>query len=212
MLFGNAVWECCLPEGNQEMIMQSLKVIQDQLRESAQLKLKLAEEMPEKLLAVAEELTACLKSGKKILLCGNGGSAADAQHLAAELVGRFRKERRALAALALTTDTSILSAVGNDFSFEEVFSRQVEALGNAGDVLAAISTSGASKNVLAAIRKAKSTGLRTIALLGNRGGQMAALVDHAIIVPSSDAQRIQECHITIGHILCELVESSIVQG
>lgn len=192
--------------------MQSLKIIQEQLHESARLKLQLAEEMPEKLLAVAEELTACLKSGNKILLCGNGGSAADAQHLAAELVGRFRKERQGLAALALTTDTSILTAVGNDFSFEEIFSRQVEALGNAGDVLVAISTSGTSKNVLAAIRKAKSLGLRTIGLLGNQGGQMAALVDHALVVPSSDAQRIQECHITIGHILCELVESSIVQG
>jgi len=189
--------------------MGSLQAIQRQLRESAALKLKLAEELPEKILAAAQELVTCLKRGKKILLCGNGGSAADAQHLAAELVGRLRKERRGLAAIALTTDTSILTAVGNDYSFDEVFSRQVEALGNTDDVLIGISTSGNSVNVLEAIRTAKSLGLRTVALLGNRGGQIAPLVDHAIIVPSSDTQRIQECHITIGHILCELVESEV---
>lgn len=189
--------------------MEAQKVIENQLRESAELKLKLAEEFPERLTAAAGELTTCIRNGNKVLLCGNGGSAADAQHLAAELVGRFRKERRGLAALALTTDTSVITAVGNDFSFEEIFSRQVEALGNAGDVLVAISTSGTSKNVLAAVRKAKSMRLRTIGLLGSRGGQIAALVDHAIVVPSSDAQRIQECHITLAHILCELVESSL---
>jgi D-sedoheptulose 7-phosphate isomerase len=191
------------------MMYEASKVIKEQLRESAELKLKLAKELPRQLTAVARELTTCLKNGNKVLLCGNGGSAADAQHLAAELVGRFRKERRGLAALALTTDTSVLTAVGNDFSFEEIFSRQVEALGNAGDVLVAISTSGTSKNVLAAVRKARSMRLRTIGLLGSRGGQIAALVDHAIIVPSSDAQRIQECHITLAHILCELVELSL---
>ncbi len=155
----------------------------------------------------AKALTKCLKAGGKILLCGNGGSAADSQHIAAEFVGRFQKERRALPAIALTTDTSALTALGNDYSFEIVFSRQVEALGQKGDVLIGFSTSGNSKNVVEAVKRAKSLGLVTITLTGNDGGQLAPLSDIKIIVPSKVTARIQESHITISHSICELVES-----
>lgn len=155
------------------------------------------------------ELGRAIRAGGKILFCGNGGSAADAQHFAAELVGHLRRERRALAAIALTTDTSILTAVGNDYAFKEIFARQVQALGLPGDVFIGISTSGNSENVLVAAQTAQKQGMTTIGLLGNDGGKIAAAVDHKIIVPSKDTQRIQECHVLIGHIWMEMIEHGL---
>ena len=154
----------------------------------------------------AHVLLTALKSGNKILFFGNGGSASDSQHLAAEFVGRYEKERKALPAIALTTDTSILTAIGNDYSFDKIFERQIEALGREGDVAVGISTSGNSKNVAMGIAKAKSLGLKTIAFLGRSGGEIKPLADIAIVVPSQKTARIQECHILIGHILCERVD------
>ena len=155
---------------------------------------------------VAVRITDCLLAGNKILWCGNGGSAADSQHLAAELVGRFRQTRRAFPSIALTTDTSVLTAIANDGSYDEVFERQVEALGQPGDVLVGISTSGNSKNVCAALAKARELGLFTVAMTGQTGGRMATLADVCLRVPSSDPARIQEAHILCGHILCEWIE------
>ncbi len=151
-------------------------------------------------------ITAALKSGNKILIFGNGGSAADSQHFATELVSRFQKEREAYAAIALTTDTSLLSAIGNDYDFSRVFARQIEALGCAGDVAFAISTSGGAKNVAAAVQTAKAKGLKTIALTGGTGGGLAQEADLALIVPSKTTARIQEIHILIIHIICQLIE------
>ena len=158
---------------------------------------------------IAALLTSTLKNKGKILFMGNGGSAADAQHLAAEFVGRFKKNRAPLAALALSTDTSILTAVGNDFGFEEVFTRQVEALGKAGDVVVGISTSGNSKNIIAAIKKAKQLGMKTIGFTGKQEGELNKITDIALSIPSSDTPRIQEMHILAGHIICEIVETQI---
>lgn len=152
-----------------------------------------------------------LKSGNKLLICGNGGSAADAQHIAAEFVVRLSHEleRPGLAALALTTDSSILTAGGNDLGFDHIFARQVEALGQPGDLLIGITTSGNSKNVIEAVQTAREKGMKTIGLLGNDGGKCKKLMDLPIIVPSVSVQHIQEAHITIGHILVELVERSL---
>lgn len=156
--------------------------------------------------AIAEAMTKALRAGGKILWCGNGGSAADSQHLAAEIVGRFRRQRRGLPSVALTTDTSILTAVANDYGFERVFSRQVEALGVAGDLLVGISTSGNSRNVLAAMEMARSQGMVTVAFTGAGGGGIVALADHVFAVSSRDAARIQEAHILAGHMLCDWIE------
>lgn len=156
--------------------------------------------------AAAELCRAALAGGKRILLCGNGGSAADAQHAAAELTGRFRRDRPALAAIALTTDTSALTAIANDYGFEQVFARQVEALGRPGDVLVAISTSGHSPNVLAAVARAGALGMKTIALSGRDGGKLAALCDLALVVPAAETERVQEAHIFLLHCLCAAVE------
>ena len=158
---------------------------------------------------MAAHCLACYQNTGKILFAGNGGSAADAQHLAAELVSRFYFNRPALASIALTTDTSILTAVGNDFGFEDVFSRQVEALGNKGDVFIGISTSGNSKNILKAIETAKSQGVFTIGLTGKGGGAMSSLCDLTIQIPSNETPRIQEAHILIGHSLCEYLETAL---
>ena len=149
----------------------------------------------------------CIKNGGKILLCGNGGSAADAQHIAAEIVGRFKKERKGMAAIALTTDTSILTSVGNDYGYDYIFARQVEALCNANDVLIGITTSGNSANVVRAIEAANEIGATTIGLTGGNGGKMSALCKHNIIAPSSVTARVQEAHIFIGHCLCEILET-----
>lgn len=153
----------------------------------------------------------CIRKGGKIMFAGNGGSAADSQHLAAELIGRFMKDRRPMAGVALTTDTSIISAVANDYSFDDIFSRQVEGLGRKGDVLFGISTSGNSPNILKAIEKAGSMGIVTIGLTGNGGGKMARVVDCLIDVPyKGKSARIQEVHILIGHTLCELIEDAVL--
>src|SRR2546421_5408766 len=147
-----------------------------------------------------------LKNGNKILICGNGGSAADAQHIAAELVGRYEKERRGWPAIALTTDTSALTALANDYGYELVFARQVQALATSGDVLIAISTSGNSANILAAVKQARDLGCVAIALTGAGGGQLAKICDASVVVPSDRTSRVQEAHITIGHLWCELVD------
>lgn len=158
----------------------------------------------------AKRVHACLTAGGKVLWMGNGGSAADSQHLAAELVGRFILERKGFAAIALTTDTSVLTAVSNDYGFEEVFSRQLEALCQEGDVVVAISTSGNSPNICAGLRTAKTLGAFTIALTGQTGGRARALVDLCIAVPSPEGPRVQEAHILIGHSVCEWVEKAFV--
>jgi len=150
-----------------------------------------------------------LTAGKKILLCGNGGSAADAQHIAAELVGRYERQRRAFPAVALTTDTSALTALSNDYGYETVFARQVEALATSGDVLIAISTSGKSPNILKAAEKARALGCRTIALAGCSGEPLAGQCDLAVVVPSERTSRVQEAHITIGHLWCEMVDAML---
>jgi len=150
--------------------------------------------------------TECLKNGGKILLFGNGGSAADAQHIAAELTGRYKTERRGLPAIALTTDTSALTAIGNDYGYDMVFERQVEALANKEDLLIGISTSGNSKNVLKALRLGKDMGCKTIGFSGKDGGEMGEVCNLNIVVPSSDTPRIQEMHIMIGHIICQSID------
>ena len=162
----------------------------------------------DRIVAQADDMAERLRRGGRILVCGNGGSAADAQHLAAELSGRYVKERRALAGIALTTDTSALTAIGNDYGFDQIFSRQVEALGRPGDVLVGISTSGNSGNVIAAVEAARSLGVKTIGILGRDGGRLASLVDDALIVPSKVTARIQEVHEMVFHFWCEALDES----
>ena len=154
-------------------------------------------------------IASALGAGRKLMLCGNGGSAADSQHIAAELTGRFIQDRRPLAALALTTDTSALTCIANDYSFEDVFARQVAGLGAAGDCLIGISTSGNSRNVIKAVEAARAIGMPVIGLLGRDGGALRALCDVSIIVPSATTARIQEAHILIGHTLCGMVETAL---
>lgn len=154
-------------------------------------------------------LAQTLGAGGKILFCGNGGSAADSQHLAAELTGRFIKDRRPLAALALSTDTSALTCIGNDYSFDEVFARQVQGLGRSGDVLLGISTSGNSRNVIRAVEEARAAGMQVVGMLGRDGGALRELCDVSIVVPSQVTARIQESHILIGHTLCGLIEQRL---
>lgn len=165
--------------------------------------------------AIAEaglRLAAALGHGHKVFFFGNGGSAADAQHLAAELVGRFETDRRALAAMALTVNTSSLTAIGNDYSFDEIFSRQLEALGAPGDVAVGISTSGNSRNVLQAVATANARGMFTMALTGESGGKLKPLVRHCLCAPSAHTARIQEMHILAGHIICEIVEQELFRS
>ena len=158
---------------------------------------------------IAEAMTESLRLGHKILLCGNGGSAADSQHIAAEFVGRFKRERRSLPALALTTDTSILTAIGNDYAYEQVFSRQVEGLGEQGDVLIALSTSGNSKNILEAVKAAKARGITTVGLTGSGGGALKSIADLCFQAQSTETPHIQEVHITALHALSEVVEDQV---
>ncbi|MFZ0747364.1 MAG: D-sedoheptulose 7-phosphate isomerase [Terracidiphilus sp.] len=160
---------------------------------------------------IAGEMTRAIFAGKKVLWCGNGGSAADSQHLAAELMGRFRRERRGLPSIALTTDTSILTAIGNDYGYEKVFRRQVEALCVKGDVLVGISTSGNSRNVCAALETAREMGAFTVALTGEGGGAMAKIAEMTLRIASKDTARIQEGHILCGHMLCDWIELSICE-
>ncbi len=181
------------------------------LDESAETKLKMKETCRESILRAVDLLVAAYKNGNKLLLCGNGGSAADCQHIATEFMVRLSHhiQRPALPAIALTTDTSNLTAGGNDIGFENIFARNVEGLGNAGDVLLAISTSGNSPNVLKAIEMAKQKRISVIAFLGGSGGKIKDLVDIAVVIPSANTQRIQEGHITSAHIICELVEEEL---
>jgi D-sedoheptulose 7-phosphate isomerase len=175
-------------------------------RESAAVKVRFAEEYASRIEAVARQMADVLRSGGKLLFFGNGGSAADAQHLAAEFVNRFQVDRMALAAVALTTDSSAITSIANDLGFDQVFSRQVEALGRPGDLVIAISTSGNSANVLRGVQAARRIGCRTVGLTGGSGGALASAVDDAFVVPSTETPRIQETHITLGHALCALVD------
>jgi len=181
------------------IVQESLSVKQAVLNDSSLL---------QTIMTLGQEMSGALAAGRKILLFGNGGSAADAQHIAAELVGRFSRERRALPALALTTNTSTVTAVGNDYSYDRIFARQVEAFGASGDVAIGISTSGKSPNVIEAIRVAESIGMLTAGMTGASGRDLAELVDYCLRVPSEKTPRIQEAHILIGHILCEIVDAS----
>jgi D-sedoheptulose 7-phosphate isomerase len=186
------------------------RVVDDAFADTVALHQRVRREGQAAISAAADALLAALRDGRKVLVCGNGGSAADAQHFAAELVGRFTRERRAWPVLALTTDTSALTAIGNDYGFDRVFARQVEAHGQPGDVLVGISTSGDSRNVFAAVEVARSRGLLTIGLTGRDGGALGRAVDVHLNVPSPSTARIQEVHITILHVLCDLVEQGLV--
>lgn len=181
------------------------------LARSAEVQQQTAAACADSIALAAELLTRCYRAGGTVLFCGNGGSAADCQHLAAELVNGWNRDRPrpALAAVALTTDTSFLTANSNDVGFEHVFERQVEALGRSGDVLVAISTSGNSANVLRALTLARARGLGTLLLSGANGGAAASLVDVAVLVPSTETQHIQEAHIAVGHLVCALVEEGV---
>jgi len=183
--------------------------ISDILLESIQLKEELLRTAIGQIKEIADLVIGCLKKGGKVILFGNGGSAADAQHIAAEFIGRFKKDRSALAAVALTTNTSILTSLANDYGYEVVFAKQIEALGQMSDVAIGISTSGKAKNVALGIKQAKKMGIQTVALTGGDGGEVSKLADLSLIVPSSITARVQEAHITIGHIICELMESAL---
>ena len=191
--------------------MDSKKFINDSLNESSETKLKIKDQLTGDILKAVDLLATSFKSGNKLLLCGNGGSAADCQHIATELMIRLSHhiQRPALPAIALTTDTSNLTAGGNDIGFENVFARNVEGLGNNGDVLLAISTSGNSPNVIKAVHAAHNKKMKVVGFLGGNGGKLKDLVDLPIIIPSSNVQRIQEGHITVAHIICELVEDKL---
>jgi len=188
---------------------QTEQFIRQTIEDSISAKTALLQKCVHEIQEAGLELGRAIRAGGKILFCGNGGSAADSQHLAAELIGHLRRDRRALAAIALTTDTSILTAVGNDYAFKDIFARQVQGLGLPGDVFVGISTSGNSENVHVAAQAAQKQGITTIGLLGNDGGKIAGAVDYKVIVPSKDTQRIQECHILIGHIWMEMVEQEL---
>ena len=194
-------------EASMAVTADNLQRIANHLLDSAEVKRQTAAKCAESIAKAADLIAGCFLSGDKVLLCGNGGSAADCQHMAAEFVSRFSKDldRRALPAIALTTDTSFLTGFGNDFGFEGIFGRQVEALGSPGDVLIAISTSGNSPNVIRAVEAARKGSMITIALTGN-GGRLSAIAEVPITVPSTDTQYIQEAHLAVEHIMCELVE------
>lgn len=192
-------------------VRKAQQLVATALRQGAELRLEIADRCGSQIVDAAVLIQASLDAGGKLLLFGNGGSAADAQHIAAEFVGRFMAERRALPAIALTTDSSILTAVGNDYGFDQVFARQIAAIGNDGDVAIGISTSGNSPNVLAGIRRARLQKMKTIGLAGRDGSALMNLADIPIAVDSDSTARIQECHITIGHLLCELVERDLVE-
>jgi D-sedoheptulose 7-phosphate isomerase len=180
-------------------------------RESADLKLRFIRQNVEVLIQMVKTVAEAFKAGNKVLLFGNGGSAADAQHIAAEFVNRFLIERPPLPAVALTTDTSILTSIANDYGYVDSFSKQIKALGKEGDVAIGISTSGSAANVIKAIKVAKEMGLKTVGLTGMAGGDLAKIADLAIVVDSQITPRIQEVHITIGHVLCEMVDRILFQ-
>ena len=180
-----------------------------QLQELAQLAQQVAREQSAEIARLADVVSKALQAGNKLLFCGNGGSAADAQHLATEYVVRFRRNRAPVAALALTTDTSLLTAAANDYGFELVFARQVEALGKPGDLLFLHSTSGESENLVAAAHAARTIGVRTVALLARGGGRLRSVVDEALVVPTENGARAQELQLAIGHLICDLVEATL---
>jgi D-sedoheptulose 7-phosphate isomerase len=179
-----------------------------ELKESIETKQAVMKSLAPQIEKAARVMIGALKNGNKILFFGNGGSAADSQHLAAELISRFQMERKSLPVIALTTDTSIITAIGNDYSFDNIFARQIEGLTQKGDIAFGLSTSGNSKNVVAGLEKAKQLGCQTIGLVGS-GGRIAEIADIVIAIPSKNTPRIQECHITIGHILCSLIEQEL---
>lgn len=188
--------------------------IQHQIAEAARIMVQMSGDdvMLSKVQMASEACIACMQRGGKVLLAGNGGSAADAQHIAGEFVSRFAFDRPGLAAIALTTDTSILTAIGNDYGYERLFARQIQALGNQGDVFIGYSTSGRSPNILKAFEEAEKKGMFRIGLTGNRGGAMHDLCDCLLEVPSADTPKIQEGHLVLGHILCGLVESALFKA
>ena len=191
--------------------MNKEKFITDSLKDSSETKLKIEQKCKDDILKAVNTLSEAFRNGNKLLLCGNGGSAADCQHIATELMIRLSHniQRPALPAIALTTDTSNLTAGGNDFGFENIFTRSIQGLGNEGDVLLVISTSGNSGNVIKAAETALSKGMKVIGFLGGDGGKLKSLVELPIVIPSSNVQRIQEGHITVAHIICELVEEEL---
>ncbi|MCK9432017.1 MAG: D-sedoheptulose 7-phosphate isomerase [Candidatus Omnitrophica bacterium] len=185
--------------------------IKDILLESIQVKEEILRNQVGQIEVIARLMIDCLKKDGKVIAFGNGGSASDSQHIAAELVGRFKKDRSALAGVALTTNTSILTSLANDYGYDVVFSRQIEALGKKNDVVLGISTSGKAKNVALGIKQAKKMGIKTVALSGGDGGEIVKLADVSLVVPSRITARIQEAHITIAHIICEMIEQELCQ-
>ena len=185
--------------------------IKDILLESIQVKEEILRNQVEQIEQIAMLMIDCLKKDGKVIVFGNGGSASDSQHIAAELVGRFKKDRSALAGVALTTNTSIITSLANDYGYDVIFSRQVEALGKKNDVVLGISTSGKAKNVALGIKQAKKMGIKTVALSGGDGGDIVKLADVSLVVPSKITARIQEAHITIAHIICEMIEQELCQ-
>lgn len=183
--------------------------IKSYLEENIETKKQILENNVDDISNIVKKVIDCLKSGNKILICGNGGSAADSQHFAAELIGRYKLERVSLPAIALTTDTSIITAIGNDYGYDKIFSKQVEGLAQSGDILIGISTSGNSQNILEAYNVAKSKGVTCIGLLGRDGGEMKTLGDLNFIVPSNNTPRIQEAHILMIHTICEIMENTM---
>ncbi len=184
--------------------------IREIIREAVRIKEKILKDNIKDIKLLADEFVKTIKRGGKIILFGNGGSAADAQHIACELVGRFKRERKGLPAIALTTNTSVLTSIANDYSFSNIFSRQLEALGNKGDIAVGISTSGKAENVIEGLKKARELGLTTVAFTGEAGDNLKNLSDICLQVPSRETPRIQEVHILIGHIICGLVEKELM--
>jgi len=184
-------------------------LVKDIIKESIRVKEAVLSKLSKDIKITSNMIATSLKKGGKVILFGNGGSAADAQHIAAEFVGRFKLERQGLASIALTTNTSVITSIANDYGYEEIFSRQVEAIGSDNDIVIGISTSGNARNVISGLLEAKRMGLMTVALTGSGGGEMATIVDTALIVPSDNTARIQEAHIVIGHIVCELAEQKL---
>jgi D-sedoheptulose 7-phosphate isomerase len=187
------------------------KIIEKALQDSLKVKEEFVKENTHNLIFIAEKIALAFTSDRKLMLCGNGGSAADAQHIAAEFVNRFMLERPPLPAIALTTDSSIITSIGNDYAFDDIFSKQVKAIGMEGDVLLAISTSGNSANVITAITAARSQGIYTVGFAGGDGGRLRSLADLALVVKSNNTARIQEAHIFAGHVTCQLVDYVLFQ-
>lgn len=200
------------PGASADSMREGMKTPAHAIEEHIEIFGRLLSESSESIEECGDSIVRCLENGGKILLCGNGGSAADAQHIAAELIGRFEKERRGLPAIALTTDTSALTAIANDYDFTNIYSRQVDALAQPGDLVVCISTSGNSPNIIAAAMIARENGCTTVALTGAGGKKLASVCDHAVVVPSERTARIQEAHITIGHIWCEMVDRRFSEG